>query len=255
MIPKTIFQTWKSKTEFPENFAYWSSTAKLINPGYDHVIWDDDDNRRLIADHYPWFLDTYNSFPAEIYRADAVRPFFLYHHGGFYADMDVEFLRPLDDLMLDAMSGVLLGSMGVNPAFEHSIPNATMASSPGMEFWLLTMALMMESQHHRPEYTTGPVMLKNAHDLYTGYYDQPAVQDRLKTVRDLMGLSTTEKSDIYLASGNVFFPLDWNDCIHDQFRRDLLKSGQLLDRTTALGLFPRSVTATYWTHTWEPQQL
>ena len=254
MIPKTIFQTWKSKTDFPKNFAYWSSTAKQVNPGYNHIIWDDEDNRKLIADHYPWFLPTYDAFPAEIYRADAIRPFFLYHHGGFYADMDVEFLRPLDELNLDTMTGVLLGSMGVNPAFEHSIPNATMASSAGQEFWLLVMALMMEGHGSRPEYTTGPVMLKNAHDLYVGHYDQPVVQERLDTIRSLMGV-TTEKSNIYIASGNVFFPLDWNDRIHDQFRRDLLKSGELLDRSTALALFPQSVTTTYWTHTWEPQQL
>lgn len=256
MIPKTIFQTWKSKTEFPENFAYWSSTAKQVNPDYNHVIWDDADNRKLIADHYPWFLPTYDAFPAEIYRADAVRSFFLYHHGGIYADMDVEFLRPFDNLIGDGMDNVLLGSMGVNPSFEHSIPNATMASSAGEEFWLLTMALMMEGGGHRPEYTTGPVMLKRAYDLYTyaGGYGMRDLQDHLDKIRALVGVAP-KQSRVYLLSGNVFFPLDWNDRIHDQFRREILKSGELLDRKTALAMFPQSITTTYWTHTWEPHQL
>lgn len=252
-VPKTIFQTWKSKTDIPNNFAYWSGTAALVNPKHTHVIWDDADNREFIETHYPWFLPTYDAFPAEIYRADAIRPFFLYHHGGFYADMDVEFLRPIDDLIGNA-SGVFLGSMGVNPAFEHSIPNATMASSPGEEFWLLTMALMMEQSSSRPEYVTGPVMLKRAYDMYMGEYDTRPVQDSLARMRSLVG-ATAKKSPVYLLSGNIFFPLDWNDKIHDQFRREMLKGGELLGRETVLSLFPASVTATYWTHSWEPHVL
>ena len=30
--------------------------------------------RQLIAEHYPWFLSTYNALPKNIMRADAVRP-------------------------------------------------------------------------------------------------------------------------------------------------------------------------------------
>ena len=29
--------------------------------------------RQLIAEHYPWFLDTYDALPKDIMRADAVR--------------------------------------------------------------------------------------------------------------------------------------------------------------------------------------
>lgn len=30
--------------------------------------------RQLIAEHYPWFLKTYDELPKNIMRADAVRP-------------------------------------------------------------------------------------------------------------------------------------------------------------------------------------
>ena len=249
-IPRTIFQTWKSKTDFPSKWAYWSQTARDVNPGYEYVLFDDADNRDFIAENWPWFLERYDSFPAEIYRADAVRYFYMFKNGGYYLDMDVEALRPFDEMKV--REGVVLGGMGVDPLFEHSIPNAIMASAPGEEFWLLCIALMSEVPISRPEYTTGPVILKAAHDLYTKSYDGEDVQSRLAVLRERMG--ETSKSLITLMPGHVFFPLDWNDPFHDTFRRELRDADQLLSRDDALAMFPHSTTVTYWSHSWEPEQ-
>src|SRR5436853_425827 len=90
MIPARIFQTWKSKTDLPPTFARWSRTFKEHNPSFEHQIWDDADNRAFIRDCFPWFLPLYDKYPAEIFRADVVRYFYLYWHGGIYADMDVD---------------------------------------------------------------------------------------------------------------------------------------------------------------------
>lgn len=37
--------------------------------------------RRLLQEHYPWFLRTYDALPKPIMRADAIRPFYMHHHG------------------------------------------------------------------------------------------------------------------------------------------------------------------------------
>ena len=244
-IPRLIFQTWKSKTDLPANMKKWHDDAAIVNPGYEVILWDDDDNRRFVEEYFPWFLPTYDAFPAEIYRVDAVRPLFLYKFGGFYADLDVEFLRPFDQLgQID--KGVVLGSMGVNPNFPHSIPNAIMGSSPGEEFWLYYVGLMMEADpSRRPEYVTGPVILKNAYDAYTQRYASDEVQRVIHRVVQERHV----RSDVYLLSGNIFYPLDWNDRIHDEFRQKVLK--EPLTREEALNFFPGSVTVTYWTHSWE----
>jgi hypothetical protein len=34
-----------------------------INPDWEFKIYTDADNRALIADHYPWFLKTYDGYP------------------------------------------------------------------------------------------------------------------------------------------------------------------------------------------------
>jgi mannosyltransferase OCH1-like enzyme len=117
---------------------------------------DDADNRAFIGREFAWFLATYDTYPAEIYRADAVRYFYLYLHGGIYADMDTECLRPLD--ALTQRPGVVLGRMGSDEDFPHAVPNAIMASAPRCEFWLLVMALLLHLARYqgRPEQVTGP---------------------------------------------------------------------------------------------------
>jgi hypothetical protein len=45
----------------------------------------------------------------------------MYLHGGVYADLDVELIRPLDRL-LEQKTGAVVASMGRDSAFPHSIP-------------------------------------------------------------------------------------------------------------------------------------
>jgi mannosyltransferase OCH1-like enzyme len=77
-----ILQTWKSKSQIPANFQHWSETIRELNPEFVYYFWDDTDNRNFIEANYPWFLKTYDAYPAEIYRVDAIRYFWLYHFGG-----------------------------------------------------------------------------------------------------------------------------------------------------------------------------
>ena len=69
-----------------------------MNPDWQWWLWSDKDNRQLIAQHYPWFLDVYDGYPEAINRADAVRFFYLHRYGGLYMDLDFACLRPLDAL-------------------------------------------------------------------------------------------------------------------------------------------------------------
>ncbi len=258
-IPKILFQTWKSKTDIPANFAYWATTFRDLNPGYDYQLWDDADNRAFIAARYPWFLPAYDAYPAEIYRVDAVRYFFLYHHGGIYADLDTECLRPLDR-MLD-IADVVLGRMGTNPNFMHSLPNAMMLSSPRQEFWLLVMSLLIEPMPPlgtRPESVTGPVLLKRAHTLYAAREGDGTVNERIAGIRSRLSADLVphgQPTRVVALPGYVFFPLDWSDRIHERmFRRPMMRDGKLLDRKTVLSLFPQSTTVSYWAHSWDPDR-
>lgn len=53
------------------------------------MIWDEAAVLRLIQQDFPWFLDTYLSYPRLVQRSDVSRYMVLYKYGGVYLDADV----------------------------------------------------------------------------------------------------------------------------------------------------------------------
>ena len=91
-IPKIIHQSWKTKV-LPAKFRQWSDSWSLKNPTYVRKLWTDEDNRALISEHYPWFLEKFDSFPQDIHRIDVSRIFYMHRYGGVYSDLDVVCLK------------------------------------------------------------------------------------------------------------------------------------------------------------------
>ncbi len=251
LIPKRIFQTWKSKTDMPANFAYWRGSFLDKNPGYRFDLWDDADNRAFVARYFPWFLPAYDAYPAEIYRADMVRYFYLYVFGGFYADLDTQCLKPLDDVL--GRGGVLLGKMKTEPAsVRHSIPPAILASTPRGEFWLyvIAYAAAISERRVRPEEITGPVLLRNALVSYERGSPRPA--DVIGEMRRLLPVDLHPRSDasaIHVLPPEEWYPLSWDDEQGQVIRRRTL-CGDLMSPSEASALFPNSSLVTYWTGSW-----
>lgn len=255
-FPKVIFQTWKSKILVPGNFARWSESFRRLNPHYAHLLWDDVDNRTFIAKCYPWFLRIYDAYPREIYRADAVRYFFLYQFGGLYADMDTECLRPVDPLF--ESGDVWLGRMGNDGDFPHSIPNAIMASRPLQEFWLLAICLLVESADALngrearvgPETMTGPILLKKAYDTYM-CVERGVVCKMVQRIASRLPANLqpeAKASHVDLLEPDTWYPIDWSNIIHLRLSREAVDPP--LSKTTMRWLFPKSFLVTFWTHSW-----
>ena len=164
-FPRVIHQSWKTES-LPPDFRNWSLSWRRLHPSYEYRLWTDRDNHQLIADHYPWFLPVYEELDHKIKRADVVRFFYLYHFGGVYADLDFLALRPFDELLQQFRhASVLLGYLGDDPRWMHSIPNALMISKRRSPFWLHALRLMLDCHtraSHSPEVVAGPVLLRNA---------------------------------------------------------------------------------------------
>ncbi len=260
-FPKVIFQTWKSKISLPFNYAHWSESLRRLNPDFDYILWDDTDNRSFIEDYYPWFLPFYDAYPREIYRADAVRYFFLYQYGGLYVDMDTECLKSLSPLFHSG--DVWLGRMGSDPAFPHSIPNAIMASRPRQEFWLLVMHFLVENAsawgdanamaNRSPEAMTGPILLKRAYNTYVSSARR-GVQEMIQSIAARLPDSLrlhAEPSKIVLLAPDVWYPIDWSNVIHFRLLSEITSAQLLLSEAVKRRLFPKSFLTTYWTHSWK----
>ena len=249
-IPRRIFQTWKVRSPLPAAFELWSSTIKEHNKDYEYVIWDDADNKQFIAEHYPWFIEKYDCYSKEIFRVDAVRYFELFHFGGFYLDLDVECLRPLDRYLIG--NDVLVGRMGHDAAFPDSIPNAIMASKPRQEFWLYVMSRLVAGPTSGDvEAVTGPKFLKACVDSWNE--EASDNRRRIEAVRkqlapELAITDTTRR--ISILPPNEWYPLNWNDPAHQLFRSEWLNRAELSRADKDLfGGDPTLIT--YWSHSWD----
>lgn len=80
-MPKLFHQSW-STTTLPAKFEQWSLSCREMNPGFEWVLWTDEDNRRLVERYAPQFLVKYDELKSEIYRADAVRNLYMFVFGG-----------------------------------------------------------------------------------------------------------------------------------------------------------------------------
>ena len=95
MIPSILHQTWKTD-QIPQRFQPWVDSWARHNPGWTRMFWNDRTLLDFVGQHYPDFLDTFCSYPAGIFRADAGRYLLLHHFGGVYADLDCECVAPFE---------------------------------------------------------------------------------------------------------------------------------------------------------------
>ncbi|KAF5023462.1 hypothetical protein F66182_4462 [Fusarium sp. NRRL 66182] len=86
-IPRIFHQTSANKT-VPEAWTHLVQSCKDSYSEFEYMHWTDERARDFIVEEYPWFLDTWDTYPFNIQRADAIRYFVLHHYGGIYLDMD-----------------------------------------------------------------------------------------------------------------------------------------------------------------------
>ncbi|KAJ3081106.1 hypothetical protein HK102_002580, partial [Quaeritorhiza haematococci] len=266
-IPKIMHQSWKTST-VPPRFSKWSSSWKRLHPTWEYRLWTDDDNRALVESHYPWFLETYNSFPKNILRADTARYMYMHRYGGVYADLDMEVVKPMEELfrrygdpssppptqfpwwarpqLLGENGGLYLGFMSMDFDFVDNIPNAWMASRPGHSFWLHLLRLIQIKSRSgivRTEDITGPVVVQEAMKKY------------------IAEVPLADRDGVTLLEPGIIYPFDWHDreapiaiCAATEPTLDESACKQYYHATGKPE--DRAFTITYWSHTWEgPENL
>ncbi|KAF4449358.1 putative glycosyltransferase C4F11.04c [Fusarium austroafricanum] len=86
-IPRILHQTCKNET-VPEVWVSSQQSCIETYHDFEYMLWTDERARHFISEEYPWYLDTWDTYPFPIQRADAIRYLILYHYGGIYMDMD-----------------------------------------------------------------------------------------------------------------------------------------------------------------------
>lgn len=160
-LPKIIHQQWKND-KVPEGvFTQYRERWKNLFPApeYEHLLWTDESGRNLIAQHFPWFLETYDGYHMNIQRADAMRYFILYIHGGLYADLDYEPFENFWNALPNDRVSFIESPYKVNEEVQNSL-----MSSPARDpFWNVTFDVLIERRNsHKVLSSTGPAAMDAA---------------------------------------------------------------------------------------------
>lgn len=159
-LPKIIHQQWKDQN-IPKKFVKWQKKWFQFFPKgeYTYMIWDDESGRKLINDHYPWFLDTFDGYDHNINRVDATRYFILYHYGGIYADLDYEPILNFYDYLPSNMVGII-----ESPYFwNEKTQNALMSSPKSDPFWVdVFEKLVQNANKSNILEVSGPILMDQA---------------------------------------------------------------------------------------------
>jgi inositol phosphorylceramide mannosyltransferase catalytic subunit len=156
-IPKIIHQTYINES-IPQRWqAAQQSCIDLHVPDYEYILWTDAKSHDFIAQHYEWFLPTFEGYAHPIQRADAIRYFVLAHYGGVYIDLDDGCARRLDPLLAyqafvrrtvpTGISNDVMGAVPNHPFFVR-VTESLQGADRG---WVLPYITIMAS--------TGPLFL------------------------------------------------------------------------------------------------
>lgn len=172
MIPAILSQTARSE-RLPREAETLRDGWIRHNPGFEYRLYDDEASRAVFAEVVPEHLALYDALPFPVMRADLFRYAVIYRDGGFYADIDMQSLKPVPDhfrnaqclLAVEAHLSARRGAE-LDYAGPVQIANCIFAAVPRHPFMMaaLTRALSLLAEEEartleRIEDLTGPRML------------------------------------------------------------------------------------------------
>lgn len=95
MIPKIIHYCWLSNDPIPTSLQEYMKSWKKFLPDYEFMLWNFD---RFNKESSTWVQEAFKR-KKYAFAADYIRLYAVYNYGGFYLDMDVEVIKPFDNLL------------------------------------------------------------------------------------------------------------------------------------------------------------
>ena len=196
MIPRIVHQIWWQGVDaIPPRYRRLRDSWMRHHPGWRFECWDEVKSRALMRQCYAGFYDMFDAYPLDIQRIDSIRYFILNAFGGVYLDMDMECLRPIDDL-IENKTFLLSQTLIYN--------NAVMGSSAAHPFWTILFERL-------GSYRAPAGLWEKSRAQYMAESCEPGLLNR--TVR-AAGLAKEE--GVQVCPGFVFepgVPAEWNGTI------------------------------------------
>lgn len=180
-IPKVIHYCWFGRNPLPPMAEICIASWRKYLPDYEIKEWNEDN---FDVKMNPYIEEAYY-MKKYAFVSDFARFYVLYHHGGVYFDVDVELLKPIDDILA---KGPFMGLENVSADFFYRGCTAMPAAGLGM-----AMYPKMEILKEMVEY------------YYNRHFISPKGQPQYKTIALIV-------TDILLARGEKFGPNSISKC-------------------------------------------
>ena len=95
LIPAIIHQQWNTH-KIPARAKDLIQSIIKKHPNWEYWLWTEKDKNCYVKTYHPELWSIWTSYNAVITRADAMRYIILADIGGFYLDLDIDCLKPLD---------------------------------------------------------------------------------------------------------------------------------------------------------------
>lgn len=216
MIPRIIHQIWfQGENQIPAKYRPYQESWKKNHPQWQYRLWDQKQIEALVDHSSADIQQTYHDLPLMIQKIDFGKYVILQKYGGVYADMDMESMKPLDDLFTNhptkrlMISEINIGCKGNNfciamwaasrgkyrtgPYYN----NAFLASTPGHPFW---EAVIQDVAHHKKR--DGQSTWPQSQDFY--------IQDSAgpMAITRVLRSGYAEQDDVFVAPYQLFEPCD-----------------------------------------------
>ena len=172
LIPKILHQTWNDYF-IPKPAVPFVKSIIRQHPNWQYWFWTQADIQCYIKQKHPEFTSLYNDYDAMIYKTDVMRYFLLYDYGGFYLDLDVEALKPLD-VWAHISSCILSHETYEHTFFGHmraqpNVMTTILATRPNHPYYKLLQENLMKYHKTCPKnvlYSTGPFYIDDIYQLH-----------------------------------------------------------------------------------------
>ena len=212
-IPKIIHQLWNDKF-VPNPVISHIKTWTNKHPEWSYWFWTKELQHKFITEKYPFYLTIYENYKLDIEKSDMIRILILFEFGGVYADLDMEVLKPLDDIIagkpcLMAASTPEVATIFLQTNETSIINNALIACRPGHPLLKLVLNSFRKSKSRTGQdvmLSTGPLFLHSVVKNYIGINSGGSVVE-LEGRSDVLHIDTnTTLNDVYIAQSEYFLP-------------------------------------------------
>jgi mannosyltransferase OCH1-like enzyme len=111
MIDKVIHQIWIGHYPIPKREIELSNEIREKHQDYEYHLWTDDNLPEIPIELKPMYDKMYSQLDY-VYCADLVRWLCVYQYGGYYLDIDWQYIKNLNELGIDHRDGIVYGHWG-----------------------------------------------------------------------------------------------------------------------------------------------